>query len=203
MSKSEKEKMLSGALYYAVDEELGIMNQKARALLDEFNATKFNDFDKRRTILTKLFGKVGTNANVNKPFYCDYGCHIFVGDNFYANFDCTILDVNKVIIGDNVFLAPKVSIYTAGHPIDASVRRTQFEFGNSIRIGNDVWIGGNVVINPGITIGNNVVIGSGSVVTKDIPDDVVAAGNPCRIIRKITNEDKKDWEEQKRIYENS
>lgn len=203
MKKSEKEKMLSGQLYMANDEELSQMNIYSRALLDELNDTKFIEFDKRREIIHRLFGKVGKNININKPFYCDYGKHISVGDNFYANFDCTILDVNKVTIGDNVFFAPKVSIYTAGHPIDKEVRNTGLEYGKPVVIGNDVWVGGNVVINPGVTIGSDVVIGSGAVVTKDIPDHVVAAGNPCRVIRPITEQDRNKWFEQKKIYEES
>jgi len=124
-----------------------------------------------------------------------------VGENFYANFDCIILDVNKVKIGNNVFFGPRVCVYTAGHPIDATVRNASLEFGKPITIGNDVWIGGNTVINPGIAIGNNVVIGSGSVVTKNIPDNVVAVGNPCKVLRSITEDDKKYWEEKRREYE--
>lgn len=137
---------------------------------------------------------------INKPFYCDYGCHISIGDNFYANFDCIFLDVNRITIGNNVFLAPRVSIYTAGHPIDKDVRNTGLEYGYEVKIGNDVWIGGNTVINPGVTIGDDVVIGSNSVVTKSIPSGVVAGGNPCRIIRKITEEDKLYWEKQAKDF---
>lgn len=140
-----------------------------------------------------MFGKVGENICINKPFRCDYGINIEIGDNFYANFDCIILDVNKVIIGNNVLFAPRVSIYTAGHPIDKDVRNKMLEFGKQVIIGNDVWIGGNVIINPGVKIGNNVVIGSGSVVVKDIPSNVVAAGNPCKVIREITDLDKEYW----------
>lgn len=129
-------------------------------------------------------------------FFCDYGCNISIGDNFYANYDCIMLDVNKITIGDNVFMAPRVCVYTAGHPIDKDVRNAQLEYGYSVTIGNDVWIGGNTVINPGVTIGNNVVIGSNSVVTHDIPDGVVACGNPCRVIRKITDDDALFWKQQ-------
>jgi maltose O-acetyltransferase len=190
---TEKEKMLSGKLYLASDEELRQMRQNARSILDVFNASKFSDTIKRRDLIFQLFGQVGQNVKVNKPFYCDYGVNIHVGDNFYANYDCMIIDVGEVKIGHNVFFGPRVNIYTAGHPIDRDVRNTQLEYGKTVTIGDDVWIGGNVVINPGVTIGSNVVIGSGSVVVKDIESNVVAAGNPCKVVRKITEKDKKFW----------
>jgi maltose O-acetyltransferase len=197
---TEKEKMLSGKLYLASDEELIQMRQNARSILDVFNSTMFNETKKRRDLTYQLFGRVGENVKVNKPFYCDYGVNIFVGDNFYANYDCMIIDVGEVRIGDNVFFGPRVNIYTAGHPIDKDVRNTQLEYGKTVTIGNDVWIGGNVVINPGVTIGSNVVIGSGSVVVKDIESNVVAAGNPCKTVRKITQEDKKYWEQKQKEH---
>lgn len=200
---TQKEKMLAGKLYIANDEELRRMSNKSRDLLDQFNNTKFADFDSRREIIHKLFGKVGKNANMNKPFYCDYGVNIEVGDNFYVNFDCIILDVNKVTIGNNVMFAPRVSIYTAGHPIDKDVRNESLEFGTEVKIGNDVWIGGNVVINPGVTIGDNVVIGSGAVVTKDIPSNVIAVGNPAKVLREINENDKILWENKKQEYYNN
>lgn len=129
--------------------------------------------------------------HIETPFRCDYGSNITVGNNFYANFNCTILDVGKVVIGENVMFAPNVSLYTAGHPIHPDSRNSGYEYGIAITIGNNVWIGGNVIVNPGVTIGNNVVIGAGSVVTKDIPDNVIAVGSPCRIVREITEEDRK------------
>lgn len=196
----EKDLMLSGQLYIATDEELVELQLKKHRFLDEFNNTKFEDYLKRRELAKGIFKRLGENAIINKPFYCDYGCNISIGDNFYANFDSVFLDVNEIIIGNNVFLAPRVSLFTAGHPIDKDVRNTQLEFGKKIIIGNDVWIGGNTVVNPGVTIGDNVVIGSGSVVTKDIPSGVVAAGNPCRVIRKITEEDKEYWNRKKELY---
>ncbi len=128
---------------------------------------------------------------IEAPFHCDYGKNIEVGDFFFVNYNCVILDVGKVTIGNNVQFAPNVSLYTAGHPIHPDSRNSGYEYGIGITIGNNVWLGGNVVVNPGVHIGNNVVVGSGSVVTKDIPDNVVAVGNPCRIIRKITEEDRK------------
>lgn len=196
----EKGRMLEGKLYIAQDEELANMNLEARKLVDMFNATHYDDFEGRQTILKKLFAKTGASININKPFFCDYGSNIYIGENFYANYDCILLDVNKIIIGNNVMLGPRVSLFTAGHPIDKDVRNQQLEYGKEIIIGNDVWIGGQVVINPGVTIGSNVVIGSGSIVTHDIPDNVVAAGNPCRVIRKIDGQDKVYWEKLRDEY---
>lgn len=192
------ERMLAGKLYSCnvKDIKREEMFENRVKFMDEFNSTSYGDFKKREELIRNIFKSVGSNCCVNKPFYCDYGCNISVGDNFYANFDCVILDVNQVKIGNNVMFAPRVCIYTAGHPIDKDIRADLLEYGYEVIIGDDVWVGGNTVINPGVKIGNGVVIGSNSVVTKDIPDGVVAAGNPCRVIRKITLEDKKYWEEQ-------
>ena len=148
-----------------------------------------SDFDGIAAIVKELFGK-SEGAFVNPPFYCDYGFHIEVGKNFFANYNCTILDVAKVKIGDNCQMAPNVAIYTAGHPVHPAARNSAYEYGIEVTIGDNVWIGGNTVILPGVHIGDNVVIGGGSVVTKDIPDWSIAAGNPCKVIRKITEEDK-------------
>lgn len=199
---SQVERMLAGKLYSCMvpDKKREEMNVKKAIFLDQFNATSFADYKTREELARKIFASVGKNFMINKPFYCDYGCHISIGDNFYANFDCIFLDVNRITIGNNVFLAPRVSIYTAGHPIDKDVRNTGLEYGYEVKIGNDVWIGGNTVINPGVTIGDDVVIGSNSVVTKSIPSGVVAGGNPCRIIRKITEEDKLYWEKQAKDF---
>ena len=131
------------------------------------------------------------NAMINPPFYCDYGTHIRVGKNFFANYNCTILDVARVTIGDNCQLAPNVAIYTAGHPVHPDTRNSLYEYGKEVAIGDNVWIGGNSVICPGVRVGSNVVIGAGSVVTRDIPDWCIAAGNPCRVIRKITEADRR------------
>ena len=138
-----------------------------------------------------LFGKTGKELWLEPPFHCDYGYNIEVGEQFYANFNLTILDVAKVHIGDNCFIAPNVAIYTAGHPIHPEARNSMYEYGIPITIGDNVWLGGNVVILPGVTIGDNAVIGAGSVVTKDIPASVIAAGNPCRVIRPITEMDRR------------
>ncbi|MGG7096513.1 sugar O-acetyltransferase [Clostridium sardiniense] len=199
----EKEKMLSGNLYMANDDELRRDNKKSRMLTRLFNNSTEEQIPYRKELLKELFEKTGENLYIEPPFRCDYGCHISVGNNFYANYDCIIVDVCKVEIGENVLFGPRVGIYTAGHPIDAEIRDTGLEFGKPVKIGNSVWVGGSTVINPGVTIGNNVVIGSGSVVTKDIPDNVVAAGNPCRVLRQITDEDKAYWDMKKEEYYNT
>ena len=152
--------------------------------------------------LKKCFGKAPEDMVLVPPVYFDHGDRVFFGNHFYANTDLTILDENNVIFGDIVFLAPHVSIYTAGHPIDADIRNTEVEYAKPVKIGSNVWIGGNVVINPGVTIGDDVVIGSGSVVTKDIPSHVVAAGNPCKVIRAITEQDTEFWKKQYEEYLN-
>lgn len=185
---TEKEKMLSGELYRPEDEALSALRDEARNLCYVFNQTNENQKAYRRQIIHKLLGQVGENVNIHPSFHCDYGFPITVGDNFYANYDCIILDVCPVTIGDNVMLGPRVCIYTAEHPLDAAVRASGVESGKPVTIGNNVWIGGNTIINPGVKIGHNTVIGSGSVVTKDIPDNVIAAGNPCRILRTLTKE---------------
>ena len=197
---TEKEKMLAGKLYTAQDPELKKDMARGRRITRLFNQTTEEQLNYRTELLKELFEKTGKNLYIEPPFHCDYGCHISIGENFYANYNCIILDVCKVKIGDNVLFGPSVSIYAAGHPIDAATRNTLLEFGKPITIGNNVWIGGNVVINPGVVIGNNAVIGSGSVVTKNIPDNVVAAGNPCKVLREINEAEKKYWEEQLREY---
>ena len=191
---TEKERMLSEKLYIADDKELVEDMKRSRRCTRMFNASTEDEYELRIQLIKALFQKTGENIWIEPPFHCDYGCHISVGDNFYANYDCIILDVCDVEIGDNVFLGPRVCIYTAGHPIDAEVRNQRLEFGKKVKIGNNVWIGGSTVLNPGVTIGDSVVVGSGSVVTKDIPSNVIAAGNPCRVIRKITQEDRRYWQ---------
>lgn len=192
--------MLSGKLYIAKDNELLKEDLEARILTRKFNDCKPDEFDLRAKILSQLLGKMGDNCYIEPPFRCEYGINITIGNNFYANFDCLFLDVNKIIIGNNVMLGPRVCLYTASHPIDAEIRNLQLEYAKPITMGNDVWIGGSAIINPGVTIGNNVVIGSGSVVTKDIPSGVIAAGNPCKVIKKINEKDKEYWETQKNEY---
>lgn len=188
---TEKEKMIEGKLYKAFGEELAGERQYAKELVFDFNGLHPRKIEERNKIIKKLLGKIGNDFYIEPPFRCDYGYNIFVGDNFYSNYNCIILDCAKVTIGDNVLFAPNVSLFTAGHPIDHELRNTGLEYAFPITIGNNVWIGGGVIVTPGITIGNNVVIGAGSVVTKDIPDNVVAVGNPCKVLRKITDNDKK------------
>ncbi|BAZ44086.1 maltose transacetylase [Chondrocystis sp. NIES-4102] len=181
--KTEREKMLDGELYLATDEELVIMQTKASQLLHDFNFSQPHQVDLRKNIIFRLFGKIGSNYLIRPPFHCDYGCHIFAGDNLYINYDCTILDCNSVHLGNNVLLAPKVQIYTAYHPTNPEVRLSGQELAAPVTIGDNVWLGGGVIICPGISIGSNVTIGAGSVVTKNVPDGVIAAGNPCRVIK--------------------
>ncbi|MBC5636166.1 acetyltransferase [Ornithinibacillus sp. BX22] len=183
--KTEKEKMLLGELYLAGDPELVKERIHARGLTRLYNETLETDNEKRKTLLRELFGSTGNNIYIEPTFKCDYGYNIYVGENFYANFDCVFLDVCEIRIGDNCFVAPGVHIYTATHPLNAQERISGAEFGKPVWIGHNVWIGGRSVINPGVTIGNNVVVASGSVVTKDVPDNVVVGGNPARIIKEI------------------
>ena len=178
-------------LPYISDDAVFDQQKVTRRLLREFNTTDPSDFETLGRLALSRVSGAQENVSIMPPFYCDYGFHIQVGKGFFANYNCTILDVGKVTIGENVLLAPNVSIYTAGHPVHPAARQSGYEYGIPVTIGNNVWIGGNVVITPGVHIGDNVVIGAGSVVTKDIPANVVAAGNPCRVIRRITDADKK------------
>ncbi len=177
--------MLANEPYVAIDPELESMFNKAQDLLYTFNSSHPSESRKRREIVQALFGEIGHGFVVQPPFRCDYGCHIYAKENLYINYDCIILDCNKVYLGSNVLLAPKVQIYTAYHPLDAETRRTGAEMAASVTVGDDVWLGGGAIICPGVTIGNNTTIGAGSVVTKDIPANVIAAGNPCRVIREV------------------
>lgn len=182
---SEKEKMLSGELYFAMDPELAKEREQCRVLIHGYNTAAPDDFAKRAKVLKQLLGAYHKTALIEPPFRCDYGYNISVGKAFYANFDCVFLDVAPISIGDNVMLGPGVHIYAATHPIDPTIRITYKELGKSITIGNNVWIGGKSVICPGVSIGDNSVIGAGSVVTKNVPARVVVAGNPARILREI------------------
>ena len=175
---------------YIADADVAEEMKRCRKILQKLNFMDRSDFEGVQEVVKELLGS-SEGAVINPPFYCDYGSHIHVGKNFFANYNCTIIDVAKVIIGDNCQMAPNVAIYTAGHPVYPDTRNSGYEYGKEVRIGNNVWIGGNSVICPGVTIGNNSVIGAGSVVTRDIPDWVVAAGNPCRVIRSITEADRR------------
>ena len=188
--KSEKENMLSGKPYKASDPLLVSERHYVKEMLFEFNSSSPDDTVKRNEVLRKILGQTQTNFHIVPPFRCDYGYNIEIGENFYSNFNLIILDCAKVSIGNNVYIGPTVGIYTAGHPVHYELRNQEYEYALPIGIGNNVWIGGHVVINPGITIGDNSVIGSGSVVTGDIPDNVIAVGNPCKVLREITENDK-------------
>ena len=187
---NQKERMLAGLPYKAwldgLEEERELCKQKVY----EFNLLPPKERSRIPALLKELLGKTGDSLWVEPPFHCDYGWNIEVGENFFANDNLTILDVGKVTIGKNVMIAPNVSIYTAGHPVHPDSRNSGYEYGIPITIGDNVWIGGSVVILPGVTIGNNAVIGAGSVVTKDIPDNAIAAGSPCKVIRTITEADR-------------
>ena len=174
--------MLAGELYDAGDPELMSLRIKARKWMDEYNRTSY-DTDLREKLLKKMLGKIAGRIDIQAPFYCDYGCHIEVGENFYANFNCVFLDCNYIKIGDNVFLGPNVQVYAATHPVIASERIKGPESALPVTIGNNVWIGGGSIICAGVTIGDNSTIGAGSVVVKDIPSDVLAVGNPCAVVR--------------------
>ncbi|RYX84928.1 sugar O-acetyltransferase [bacterium] len=182
---TERQKMLAGQLYDASDKELTGLRQRAREVTSAYNSTRTTEVDVRRALLNRLLGRMPPKIEIEPPFRCDYGTNIYLGDNFYANFGVVILDVAEVRIGKNALLAPNVQIYTAHHPLDVETRISMLELGSPVTIGDNVWIGGGAIILPGVTIGDNSVIGAGSVVTRDVPPNVVAAGNPCRVIREI------------------
>lgn len=183
--KSEKQKMLSGELYNAQDEELTKERVRARLLLKKLNDSAEDQVEERKQILNELIPAAGKNVQIQPPFYCDYGYNIEIGDGVFFNFNCVVLDVAPVKIGSRVLVGPNVQIYTATHPLNHRERAAGLESGQPITIGDDVWIGGSAIINPGVEIGDHTVIGAGSVVTKNIPAGVFAAGNPCKIIRKL------------------
>lgn len=194
---TEQEKMLKGMLYQAGDEKLSLMRKRASELTFDYNHLRPSQKEEQQKILKQLLGSMGKDVNINQPFLVDYGCNLYIGDHFFANYNFTVLDIGKVTIGDRVMIGPNVGIMTAGHPLDKEIRGQLYEFGYDITIKDDVWIGANVVINPGVTIGSGVVIGSGSVVTKDLEDDTLCYGNPCKVIRKITEKDRIFWQKEK------
>jgi maltose O-acetyltransferase len=181
---SEREKMLAGELYDPLDAELVAARARARRLCWELNATREEEAERRRALLRDLFARGGESVWMQPPFSCDYGANIVLGERVFFNFNCVVLDVCRVEIGDHTLLGPAVQIYTATHPLSAALRRQQ-EFGRPVSIGADAWIGGGAIVCPGVTIGARSVIGAGSVVTRDIPPGVLAAGNPCRVIREV------------------
>lgn len=187
---SERDKMLAGELYDALDPELVAARNRARDLCQMLNTSREGDQEIRRFVCTHLFGKGGDTVWMQPPFYCDYGSNIQLGERVFFNFNCIVLDVCRVSIGDCTLFGPAVQILTPMHPFNAELRRRQ-EYGKAIEIGADVWVGGGALILPGVRIGSRSVIGAGSVVTRDIPDAVFAAGNPCRVIREITEDERK------------
>lgn len=188
---NQKERLEAGLPYKSWLDGLSEDRLACKTTLFEYNNTSPVEEEKRDKIIKGLLGKTGKNIHVESPFFCDYGYHIEIGENFYSNHNLVILDVGKIIIGKDVMFGPNVAIYSVGHPIHPQARNSGYEYGDGVTIGDNCWIGGNVVITPGVHIGNNVVIGAGSVVTKDIPDNTVAVGNPCRVVKEITDEDKK------------
>ncbi len=197
------EKMKSGELYDcsldAIPDDLNRRLYACKELLYDFNHSRPSEVEKRADILKKVFARVGENCYIEPPFYANWGCHMQVGDNFYANFGLTVVDDTDIIIGDNVMIAPRVVIATGTHPVCPELRKQVYQYNLPVRIGNRVWIGAGSVILPGVTIGDNTVIGAGSVVTKDIPANVVAVGNPCRVLREISERDYQYYRKDKPI----
>ena len=188
---TEKEKMLAHQMYDAnYNKELHDERIAAKELCWEYNQLRPSNEEGQRAVLKKLLGKTGENFYITAPFWCDYGYNIEIGKNFYSNHNCVILDCAKVTFGDNVFVGPNCCFATAEHPLDETERNRGLETARPIQVGNSVWFGAGVTVLPGVTIGDNVVIGAGSVVSKDIPDNTIAAGNPCKVIREITDEDR-------------
>lgn len=183
--KTEKEKMLAGEFYFAADPELVAMRRRARLLLKRFNDSRDDEQDLRRQLLEELIGRGGGGLWIEAPFYCDYGSNISVGDKVFFNFNCVVLDVMPVTIGSHTMIGSCVQIYTATHPMEWQRRAQELEYAKPISIGAHVWVGGGAILCPGVAIGDRTVIGAGSVVTRDIPADVFAAGNPCRVIRQL------------------
>jgi maltose O-acetyltransferase len=183
--KTEKEKMLAGELYDAVDKQLSDERLRTRLLIKQLNDTREDETEARTRILKELIPNAGAGLWLQPPFYCDYGSNIIIGEKVFFNFNCIVLDVTYVNIGSRTLFGPNVQIYTATHPIDFKERASGLEYAKPIKIGEDVWVGGSVVICPGVTIGDRSVIGAGSVVTRDIPSDVFAAGNPCKVIKQL------------------
>lgn len=188
--------MQSAGMLYTLDDDLWQQHQKSKRITRALNATLETENDKRRELVQQLFGSAGEGSYIEPPFYCDYGCNTHVGKFFYCSYDCAFLDCGRITLGDRVMLGPKVGLYAVNHPIDPEVRATGLEYAKPITIGDNVWIGGSATVCPGAVIGSNVVIGAGSVVVGEIPSNCVAAGNPAKVIRQITDEDKAYWTRQ-------
>ena len=194
-----RERMKSGKIYFCNDPDL--MREQLACLdrLYDFNRTRPSELELRRKLLRELLAEVGENCYVEPPLHANWGCHTHFGNNVYANFNLTLVDDTDIFVGDSVMFGPNVTLATAGHPVDPELRRKVAQFNLPIRIGNNVWIGANAVVLPGITIGDNSVIGAGSVVTRDVPPDVVAVGNPCRVLRPIGPRDREYYCRDRRI----
>lgn len=197
---TERERMLAGELYWAGDEELFRQRERAKRLTWRYNQMDPTDWEGRTALLRELLGHLGEDSWIEPSFRCDYGTQISIGDSFFANYDCIFLDVAPITIGNRVQLGPRVCLYTAGHPTDAAVRDTGLEFGRPIAIGDSAWIGGNSVLLPGVSVGEGSIVAAGSIVTKDIPAGVIAGGNPCRVIRPLSDRDRETWEAKRRAY---
>ncbi len=184
-NRTQRERMLAGDLYTPNDPELNAARRRARHLLARFNGSQADAFAERHTLLEELFGSFGSGSLVNPTLKCDYGFNIFVGQNSFFNFDCILLDCNRIDIGDDVLFGPGVHVYTATHPLNAAERRSGQELAKPVKISSGVWLGGRAVVCPGVSIGENTVVGAGSVVVRDLPANVFAAGNPCQVIKTI------------------
>lgn len=193
--------MQSAGMLYTLDDDLWQQHLKSKRITRALNATLETENDKRRELVQQLFGSAGEGSYIEPPFYCDYGCNTHVGKYFYCSYDCAFLDCGRITLGDRVMLGPKVGLYAVNHPIDPEVRATGLEYAKPITIGDNVWIGGSATVCPGAVIGSNVVIGAGSVVVGEIPGNCVAAGNPAKVIRQITDEDKAYWTRQLERYQ--
>lgn len=198
---TEQENMLTGRLYDAGDPELSAARDRAKRLTWRYNQLDPTDWAGRTAILRQLLGHLGEDSWIEPSFRCDYGAQISIGDHVFANYDCIFLDVAPITIGDHVLLGPRACLYTAGHPTVPEVRDTGLEYGLPITIEDSVWIGGSTTILPGVTIGRGSVVAAGSVVTQDIPAGVIAAGDPCRVLRPLTEADRAKWEARRREYE--
>lgn len=198
--KTEREIMLSAQLYASADKELVALRKACKRRVALYNQIAHEEEDQVQGLLADMLGAVGEGSYIEPDVYIDYGKNIYVGEAFYGNTGLTILDTCEVHIGDHVMIGPRVSLITAGHPIDSGVRNRGLEFGKPITIGDNVWIGANVFIGPGVTIGDNAIIGGGAVVVKDIPANAVAVGNPAKVMRDIISDDKDYWEKQEQAY---
>lgn len=196
MTKSQKDRMLAGELYLAGDPELVAMRQECKKKIQAYNRTSSDEPAQRQKLLQSLLGEMGEGCYIEPPFYVDYGSQVKLGKGVYFNMDCMLLDTCEIKIGDDVMFGPRVSVYTAHHPLTKKARLSGAELGTPVEIGDGSWIGGGAIINPGVKIGKNCVIGSGSVVVRDIPDNAIAVGNPAKVLRILKPEDEAKWDQQ-------